>query len=139
MALNDMVDKFEAIATANSDVKSFHAGNFSDINTLNFQEFPVAVLIAENGTDNDIDSFENYDVQLLIVDVRNKKDKDLESIHEQYARLSGYAKSIWTTSLNRADYAYDKEAVTKDFFKNAFNGKYTICRRQSSVRLLNCT
>jgi len=138
MALNNLVDNFRTIVSSSTDVKEFHYGNFSDINTLRNTPFPLAVLIADDGSHNKRDNQSTYGVRLLIIDTYNKDKKDLKTQDEIFADLERFGLSVWFGAVTAPDYIYDKSNISIDFFKKAFNGLYSICDLQADITLSSC-
>lgn len=138
MELNDLVDAFEAAAATNTYVKGFHHGNFSDINTLDHEQFPYALLIAEDGGHDDINSRGIYTTRLLIIDTYDLDKQEVKTQAELWADEKRNGLVMWRAAMVAPDYIYDRKGFAIDFFKKVFNGLYSICEIANPVTTTEC-
>lgn len=138
MSLTDALLTIETAVTNDVFAKSFKYGRLSDANLLASMEFPVCLVVADEGTEDIPNSRSNYDVMIYVIDKFNKQDKDVLTRQAKFDEVKASALRIWIAGLPTPDNIYNKSNLTFDLNDNAFNGLYSMCMYRANVGISNC-
>ena len=139
MAIDILIDTYEAATTANVNAEDFLYGRLSDVNLLKTKTFPVILGVADEGTVEYDPNRTTYDVTVYCIDTYKDAEQSTVSRRTKFGDVQAVAKQIWDASQNHPAHYIDKRVKIKaDFIDKAFNGLYVIASYNGAVVVGDC-